>query len=95
MALDWSKSKRRDQRNAARGNEAELARLIADDVPQLSKAELRALGVVALADYRKPIKRLPTIIYLKCGCGHKGHVKVYPGEPRKRFRCSKCNYLSM
>lgn len=95
MGLNWSKSKAPDQAHAARRTEVEIARIRAEETPQPSKAELRALGIALLADYARPVKVLPTIIELKCGCGHRGRVKVYKGEPRKRFRCSKCQYLSM
>lgn len=94
MARDWSKFKAKQQANAARRAEVDLARSLAEDEPRPSKAELRALGIALLADYQRPIRVLPSIIELKCGCGHRGRVKVYRGE-RKRFRCSKCGYLSM
>lgn len=87
MARDWSKSKRLERWSAPRASEA-------DDEPQPSKAEMRALGIALLADYQRPIRVLPSIIELKCGCGHRGRVKVYRGE-RKRFRCSRCGYLSL
>lgn len=94
MALDWSKASRRRQSSDI-GNDAALMRMASEPRdPQPSKAELRALGVALLADYARPIRVLPSIIELKCGCGHRGRVKVYRGE-RKRFRCSKCGYLSL
>lgn len=97
MALDWSKANRR-RSSSGPGIEADaaLARMASDPgAPQPSKAELREAAVVALASYRKPIQVLPTIIHLKCGCGHRGYVRIARGAPRKRFRCSKCGYLSM
>lgn len=90
MALDWSKSKQRDQRNAARGNEAELARMLADDVPQPSKADQRAMAEAAMGAFMGNVTRLPTMIDLKCVCGHRKRVAIAHGRARPRFKCSRC-----
>lgn len=96
MGLDWSK--RRRQSNSARGTDpdAALARLASEPAtPQPSKAALRAESADAIERYTGRVQLCPTIIELKCvGCNHRGRVKVWRGE-RKRFRCSKCGYLSM
>jgi hypothetical protein len=69
----------------------------AADVPEAgpSKADLRAEAADAVERYTGRVQLCPTIIELKCvGCNHRGRVKVWRGE-KKRFRCSKCGYLSM
>lgn len=62
----------------------------AEPAPQRSKAELRAEAEAALAAYRGPVRRLPTVHELRCLCGHRGRVAVPAELGRPRFRCSRC-----
>lgn len=94
MALDWSKASRR-RSTSDLGTDAALMRVASEPAePRPSKEQLRADAAAAIAAYQGKVTRLPTVIELKCGCGHRGRVKVQSGQ-RKRFRCSKCGYLSM
>ena len=63
-----------------------------DDDPQdtVSKSELRALASVALANWHKPINRLPTVHSLRCICGHRAKVSVPANVEKPKFRCKKC-----
>jgi hypothetical protein len=61
--------------------------------PAMSKAELRAQGVEALAQVTKPIIKLPMKIRRQCGrCGDFVSVLVGPGEAVPAFKCSACGY---
>jgi hypothetical protein len=94
MGLSWSRSRARQHEQSARRADIEIARYLAEDVRRRSSAAIAADMARAVAEYRGPVRRLPYIMKLKCICGHKGRVKVYPGA-RKRFRCSKCGFLSI
>jgi hypothetical protein len=62
--------------------------------PSMSKAELRAQGVQALAQAAKPITKLPMKIKRQCGrCDQFNSVLVEPGEAVPDFKCSACGYL--
>jgi hypothetical protein len=93
MGLDWSKQRRRELAGRAAAEAVadadRLARVERGEPAEPSKAELRAEAAAAVATYRGPIKRLPTIHDLRCICGHRAKVSVQPG-PRPRFRCSRC-----
>jgi DNA-directed RNA polymerase subunit M/transcription elongation factor TFIIS len=97
VARDWSKQRKRDLARQALGAEIELARILRnEDEPQPSKAEQRAEAAALLAAYQGPIKKLPTVVALRCAkCGHRGNVRMRPGEPKRRFKCSKCGYLAL
>jgi transposase-like protein len=57
----------------------------------MSKAELRAQGVQALAQADKPITKLPMKIKRQCGyCDRFNSVFVQPGEAVPDFKCSAC-----
>ena len=59
----------------------------------MSKAQLRAQGVEALAQVTKPIVKLPMKIRRQCGrCGDFVSVLVGPGEAVPAFKCSACGY---
>jgi transposase-like protein len=59
--------------------------------PSMSKAELRAQGVQALAQAAKPITKLPMKIKRQCGrCDQFNTVLVEPGEAVPDFKCSAC-----
>jgi ribosomal protein L37E len=61
--------------------------------PKLSKADLRAEGIRALAQVTKPITKLPTKIKRQCGrCGDFDSVLVEPGHAVPAFKCSACGY---
>jgi len=64
------------------------------DGPLLSKSELRAIGQEAMAKWDKPILRYPTVLNVKCICGHRARVKI-PAGKRVRLRCTKCGFLSL
>lgn len=97
MARDWSKQRNRDNAAATRRAEVMLARELADyDGPRPSKADLREEAAVAVAQYRGPVRRLPTVIELKCyACNHRGRVTLPYGNTTRRFRCGKCGALSL
>jgi len=61
--------------------------------PSMSKAELRAQGVQALAQASKPVMKLPMKIKRQCGrCDHFNTVVVEPGAAVPAFKCSACGY---
>ncbi|MCC6314808.1 MAG: hypothetical protein IT337_12440 [Thermomicrobiales bacterium] len=91
MALDWSKAKRREHQQQAPADERAIAALLARDEATPSKAELRAQAADALARYTGRIRRLPTILEVRCGCGHRAKVRVPDGRAAPpRLRCSRC-----
>ena len=56
--------------------------------PSMSKAELRAQGVLALAQASKPVMKLPMKIKRQCArCDHFNSVLVEPGEAVPAFKC--------
>jgi hypothetical protein len=58
----------------------------------LSKAELRAQGVQAMAAVTKPIVKLPTKLVRQCGrCGEFSSVMVEPGQEPPEFKCKSCD----
>jgi hypothetical protein len=60
--------------------------------PAMSKAELRAQGVQALAQVTTPITKLPMKIRRQCkDCGRFNSVLVEPGEAVPAFKCSTCS----
>ena len=59
----------------------------------MTKAELRAQGVQALAETSKPVTKLPMKIKRQCGrCDRFNSVLVEPGEAVPPFECSSCGY---
>jgi len=61
--------------------------------PPMTKAELRALGIQALAQVTTPIIKLPMKIRRQCGrCGDFNSVLVQPGQAVPAFKCSACGY---
>jgi hypothetical protein len=59
--------------------------------PSMSKAELRAQGVQALAQASKPVMKLPMKVKRQCGrCDHFNTVVVEPGAVVPAFKCSAC-----
>jgi hypothetical protein len=61
--------------------------------PSMTKAELRAQGVEAMAQASKPVTKLPMKIKRRCGrCDHFDSVLVEPGEDVPAFKCSACGY---
>jgi len=61
--------------------------------PSMSKAELRAQGVLALAQASKPVMKLPMKIKRQCArCDHFNSVLVEPGEAVPAFKCLACGY---
>jgi hypothetical protein len=59
----------------------------------MSKAELRAQGVQALAQASKPVMKLPMKIKRQCArCDHFNSVLVEPGEAVPAFECLACGY---
>jgi hypothetical protein len=96
MGRDWSKLRRREQGNSANREEAAVMRLLYERPPQLSKEEARAEMEDALARYRGAVRKLPTIIEVKCyRCNHRGRASMPSGNTVKRFKCSKCGALSL
>jgi hypothetical protein len=60
--------------------------------PVLTKAELRAQGVQAMAAVTKPIVKLPTKLVRQCGrCGEFSSVMVEPGQEPPEFKCKSCD----
>jgi hypothetical protein len=61
--------------------------------PAMTKAQLRAQGVQALAQATTPIIKLPMKIRRQCvECGHFTSVLVESGEAVPAFKCSACGY---
>jgi hypothetical protein len=59
----------------------------------MTKAELRAQGIQALAQVTTPIIKLPMKIRRQCGrCGDFNSVLVEPGQAVPAFKCSACGY---
>jgi transposase-like protein len=58
----------------------------------MSKAELRAQGVQALAQASKPVMKLPMIKRQCSRCDHFNAVMVEPGAAVPAFKCSACGY---
>ena len=59
--------------------------------PGMSKAELRAQGVQALAQVTTPITKFSMKIRRQCkDCGRFNSVLVGPGEAVPTFKCSIC-----
>ena len=60
--------------------------------PALTKAELRAQGVQAMAAASKPVVKLPTKLVRQCGrCGGSSTVMVEPGDAPPEFKCKSCD----
>jgi hypothetical protein len=60
--------------------------------PALTKAELRAQGIQAMAMATKPIAKLPTKLTRQCGrCGEFSSVFVEPGQTPPEFKCKVCD----
>jgi hypothetical protein len=60
----------------------------------MTKAELRAQGIQAVAQ-TTPITKLPMKIKRRCGgCGDFNAVLVEAGEAVPAFKCSACGYSS-
>src|SRR5215467_14653067 len=63
--------------------------------PPMTKAELRAQGIQALAQVTTPIIKLPMKIRRQCGrCGDFNSVLVEPGQAAPAFKCSACGYAA-
>jgi len=63
--------------------------------PRMTKAELRAQGIEALAQVTTPIIKLPMKIRRRCGrCGDFNSVLVEPGQAVPAFKCSACGYAA-
>jgi hypothetical protein len=63
--------------------------------PHMTKAELRAQGIQALAQVTTPIIKLPMKIRRQCGrCGDFNSVLVEPGQAVPAFKCSACGYAA-
>ena len=61
--------------------------------PPMTKAELRAQGIQALAQVTTPIIKLPMKIRRQCGrCGDFNLVLVEPRQAAPAFKCSACGY---
>ena len=59
--------------------------------PPMTKAELRAQGIQALAQVTTPIIKLPTKIRRQ---GDFNSVLVEPGQAVPAFKCSACGYAA-
>jgi hypothetical protein len=63
--------------------------------PPMTKAELRAQGIQALAQVTTPIIKLPMKIRRQCGhCGDFNSVLVEPGQAVPAFKCLACGYAA-
>jgi len=61
----------------------------------MTKAELRAQGIQALAQVTTPIIKLPMRIRRQCGrCRGFNSVLVEPGQAVLAFKCSACGYAA-
>jgi hypothetical protein len=68
--------------------------MLAEDVTPQDQAAIAADMARAVAEYRGPVRRLPTIIDVRCVCGHRKRVALSPGKVRPRFRCSRCGAIA-
>lgn len=59
---------------------------------QPSKAELRAEADALMARYKGEVKRLNSVVGLRCRtCGHRGTAHIRPeADAVPRFRCTRC-----
>lgn len=90
---NWSRAASRSAAARSRSMEAEGNMYLAElDGARRgpSKAELAALASAAMAEFTGTVKRLPTMVDLRCTCGHHARVAVAPDRERPRFRCSRC-----
>jgi hypothetical protein len=55
-----------------------------------SKAEISTQTAGLVEKYRGEVTSLPTIVDLKCPCGHQGKARVPQGGRQHRFRCRQC-----
>jgi hypothetical protein len=63
--------------------------------PPMTKAELRAQGIQALAQVTTPIIKLPMKIRRQCvRCGDFNSVLVEPGQAVPAFKCSACGHAA-
>jgi hypothetical protein len=63
--------------------------------PPMTKAELRAQGIQALAQVTTPIIKLPMKIRRQCGrCGDFNSVLVEPEQAVPAFKCLACGYAA-
>ena len=63
--------------------------------PPMTKAELRAQGIQALAQVTTPIIKLPMKIRRQCGrCGDFNSVLAEPGHAVPAFKCLACGYAA-
>lgn len=88
---NWSKDRDRSLISQERAARAEIAALL-NGPPQaaLTKEELRLQAAEALANYNGRVTRLPTIVQLRCICGHRGKVAVADRDKGRKFKCSNC-----
>lgn len=98
MGRNWSRQRDREAMARTRAAQIDQARYLGDlEAPEVqpSKAELVAEARDAIARYTGPVRRLPTVIRLKCyRCNHQGKAHVQPGQ-RRRFKCSRCGATSL
>jgi hypothetical protein len=63
--------------------------------PPMTKAELRAQGIQALAQVTTPIIKLPMKIRRQCGrCGDFNSVLVEPEQAVPAFKCLACGFAA-
>lgn len=97
MALNWSRERQRQQMqrqgvelaNAVLPFFGPLAKRQRRPLP-LSKAAARAQAAEAVAAFTGPVSRLPTVVTLRCQCGHVARATIPLGIEHPRFRCSRC-----
>jgi hypothetical protein len=55
-----------------------------------SKAEMRAQTANLVDQYRGTVTLLPTVVDLKCRCGHQASIRLPRARKEYRLRCSHC-----
>jgi hypothetical protein len=46
-----------------------------------------------VAQYRGNVTKLPTVLHVRCLCGHSARVQWSPGRARPALRCRRCGTL--
>lgn len=58
-----------------------------------SKAEMASQAAGLVENYSGVVTSLPTVVDLKCACGHQGRARVPRDRQEVRFRCRQCAAL--
>src|SRR5258708_39642506 len=95
----WPRTRRYDDPSSDLGpsssHQSYPAYIINTRGPPMTKAELRAQGIQALAQVTTPIIKLPMKIRRQCGrCSDFNSVLVEPGQAVPAFKCLACGFAA-